>query len=173
MALPIRTERLVVREYREDDLDDIARIFGDPLLAPGDEKPLTRVESRDWIRDELEHFRRDGIGRYAVAWPDSDEVIGGCGLVRRELETGVEVELGYHLRNDLWGRGLATEAALACLDEAQELALPRVIAFIEPGNARSGAVLRRIGMRPETTCDWFGTPHVRWGLDLGGYRSSP
>ena len=76
---------------------------------------MTRAEALAWLEEEIEYRRRDGTGRYAVVLRETGEVVGGCGLVRRELPEGVEIELGYHLRSDLWGRGLATEAARACL----------------------------------------------------------
>jgi RimJ/RimL family protein N-acetyltransferase len=162
VTLPRATARLVIREYRLSDLDDVARVLGDPLVALDDEGPMTRSESLAWLREEMEHTRRDHTGRYAIALRGTGGVIGGCGLVRRELDGGVETELGYHVRSDLWGRGLATEAAAACLEEARERGVSRVIAFIEPGNARSEAVARRVGMLPGETVTWFGKPHVRW-----------
>ncbi len=166
MTLPLTTGRLVIREYTLDDLDDVAEVFADPLVSTGDEKPLDREESRAWLEEEMACARRDGTGRYAIVLRETGRVIGGCGLVRRELPGGVEVELGYHLRSDLWGRGLATEAARACLEEARARGHRRVIAVVEPGNTRSQAVARRIGMQPVGRVEWFGHPHDRWSVEL-------
>ncbi len=166
MTIPRLTARLEIREYTLADLDDVARIFADPELALGGGEPLTREQSRAWLEEEIAYVRRDGTGRYAVVLRETGDVAGGAGLVRRELEDGVEVELGYHLRRDLWGRGLATEAALACVAEARERGLPRLILFIEPGNARSAAVARRAGFAPVRRVEWFGRPHDRWELAL-------
>ena len=82
--------------------------------------------------------------------------------MRREVEGAEELELGYHLRSDLWGRGLATEAAGAMLQEARARGASRVIAFIEPHNRRSQQVARRIGMSVARRTAWFGRPHDLW-----------
>ena len=104
---------------------------------------------------------------------ETGEVVGGCGLVRRELPEGVEIELGYHLRSDLWGRGLATEAARACLDEARERGLDRVIAFIAAGERPLRAAWRAgSACTPSTsatgsvtpTCSGPRTCVLRWTL---------
>jgi ribosomal-protein-alanine N-acetyltransferase len=164
--LPLETERLLIREYGPADLDDVARMFADPAMTLGGDEPLTREQSRAWIEEEIEHVRRDGTGRYAVVLSATGEVVGGCGLVRRELTGGVEIELGYHVRHDLWGRGLATEAALACVAEADARGVRRLIAFIEPGHGASEAVARHIGMHREDRVEWFGRPHDLWALEL-------
>jgi ribosomal-protein-alanine N-acetyltransferase len=167
VTLPLRTPRLEIRDYTLEDADDVARVLGDPRVGLREgQGPMTRAEALAWLQEEIEYRRRDGTGRYAVVLRETGEVVGGCGLVRRELAEGVEIELGYHLRSDLWGRGLATEAARACLDEARERGLGRVVAFIVPGNARSERVALKIGMRPERELEWFGHPHVRWVADL-------
>jgi RimJ/RimL family protein N-acetyltransferase len=174
MTVPITTPRLLIREYTTQDVDDVARVLGDPLVGLREGRgPLTRVGVVAWLEEEIDYVRRDGTGRYALALRDTGEVVGGVGLVRRELTEGVEIELGYHLRSDLWGRGLATEAAAACLDEAGERGLERVIAFILPGNTRSEGVARKVGMRPERERDWFGRPHVQWAADLRATIDAP
>ena len=91
---------------------------------------------------------RDGTGRRAVVLRDSGKVIGGAGLVWRDLESGREIELGYHLHHDYWGQGYATEAAGACLEQARSLGLRRVVSLIYTDNPRSEAVARRLGMSP-------------------------
>jgi [ribosomal protein S5]-alanine N-acetyltransferase len=174
VTLPITTERLVIREYAREDAPDVARVLGDPLLSLGkDEAPMTFAEASAWLEEEMQHRRRDGTGRYAIVLRETGEVVGGCGLVRRELPEGVEFELGYHLRGDLWGAGLATEAARACLDEARERGYARVIAFIEPGNTRSERVALKAGMLPEREREWFGSGHVQWAADLRATIDNP
>ena len=161
MTLPITTPRLVIRDYTMADLDDVAAVLADPLvdMAPhGD----TREASRAWLEEEMEYRRRDGTGRYAMVLRATDRVVGGTGLLRREFDGAVELELAYHVRSDLWGRGLAPEAAAAMLAEARRRGARRVIAFILPDNERSQAVARRIGMRIARRTDWFGRPHDLW-----------
>ena len=178
MTLPIVTERLLIRPYTHHDLDDVAVVLGDPGVALGSDGPLGKDEARRWLAEEIEFEVRDGTGRYAIVLRSSGAVIGGCGLMQRTAgRDGLDgdaaaalgatrvVELGYHLRSEFWGQGLATEAALACLGEARERGLRRLVAFIEPANDRSARVAARIGMRAEALIAWFGTPHVRWAVD--------
>jgi RimJ/RimL family protein N-acetyltransferase len=174
VTLPLCTSRLLIREYTPEDADDVARVLGDPLVGLREGRgPLDREGAVAWLEEEIEYVRRDGTGRYALVLRDTGEVIGGVGLVRRELTEGVEIELGYHLRSDLWGRGLATEAAAACLDEARRRGFERVIAFIVPGNTRSEGVARKVGMLPERERDWFGRVHVQWAADLRATMDLP
>ena len=70
-------------------------------------------------------WRRDGTGRRAVVLGTTGKVIGGAGLVWRDLESGRELELGYHLHHGYWGRGYATEAGAVCLEHARSLGLRR------------------------------------------------
>jgi len=90
--------------------------------------------------------------------------------VWRDLATGREVELGYHLHHAYWGLGYATEAGGACLEHARRLGLRRVISLIYVDNPRSEAVARRLGMAPEGELEWAGLPHRRWVIELGGGR---
>ena len=173
MSLPIDTPRLVVRAYTLADLDDVYDVLSDPLVSLGGEDGKTRDETRAWLAEELEYLRRDGTGRYAIELRETGRVIGGTGLVRRELDGVEELELGYHLRSDLWGRGLATEAALAMLQEARTRGEARVIAFIAPDNQRSQRVARRIGMTLVRRTEWFGRPHDMWVAQLAVADGAP
>jgi ribosomal-protein-alanine N-acetyltransferase len=157
---------MIVREYTLDDLDDVYDVFSDPLVSLGGEDRKTRDQTRAWLVEELEYLRRDRTGRYALELRETGRVVGGTGLVRRELDGVEELELGYHLRSDLWGRGLATEAARAMLQEARARGEARVIAFIEPDNERSKRVARRIGMSLVRRTEWFGRPHDLWVAQL-------
>jgi ribosomal-protein-alanine N-acetyltransferase len=99
------------------------------------------------VRGLIEHQERHGFSKWGVCERASGELVGDCGI--QLLEDGPDVELGFHLRPSVWGRGYATEAAQACLDAAfSGLGLDEVIAIVAPGNAASVRVLEKIGMRP-------------------------
>ena len=103
--------------------------------------------TRERVRDLIEHQERHGFSKWGVKERASGVLVGDCGM--QLLEGGPDVELGYHFRPSVWGRGYATEAAGACLAEAfTKLGIDRVIAIVEPGNAASVRVLEKIGMRP-------------------------
>jgi RimJ/RimL family protein N-acetyltransferase len=87
-------------------------------------------------------------------WPvieiATNEVIGHCGLLEKEVEGQPEIELVYVFRSSAWGKEYATEAALALRDHAFDtLGLKRIIALIDPGNQSSGRVAQKVGMKLE------------------------
>ena len=123
-------------------------VFADPEVmrfsGAGARSPAGTLER---VRGLIEHQERHGFSKWGVRERASGELVGDCGI--QLLEGGPDVELGFHLRPSVWGRGYATEAARACLDAAfAGLGLDQVIAIVAPGNAASVRVLEKIGMRP-------------------------
>ncbi len=125
-------------------------------------RPLDEEGAWRWLEHEMSVVEAGGDGTYAVVLAGENVVIGGIALKRRELDSGVEFELGYHLGRRWWGRGYATEAGRAMLDEARARGLTRVAAFIHPDNWRSQKVAERLGMRLERQIEWAGLPHDLW-----------
>ncbi len=170
MTLALETPRLTVRDYAPADLDDVAEILADPAVFWWEKEPFTRERAQRWLADEMGLAGRDGTGRRAVVLRASGKVIGGAGLVWRDLEGAHVVELGYHLHHGYWGQGYATEAGAACLEHARRLGLHRVVSLIYVDNPRSEAVARRLGMIPERELAWAGLPHRMWALELPASR---
>jgi ribosomal-protein-alanine N-acetyltransferase len=166
----LATPRLRLRELTRDDVDvekrvraDAARVWG---LSP------SRLEPTEaWLERHIAGYARHGFDLWGVELAASGELIGDCGLVRREIAGRDEIELGYHLLEEHWGRGYATEAALACVAHARSLGLRRVVALILPSNLASQAVARHVGMRPGPEVQWFGLTHVLWELSVGQVES--
>jgi len=168
----LETPRLIIRDYTAADLDDVTEILADPAVFWWVKEPFTRERARSWLAEEMGYVARDGIGRRAVVLRSSGKVIGGAGLVWRDLETGREIELGYHLHHGYWGQGYATEAGAACLEYARSLGLRRIVSLIYVDNPRSEAVARRLGLSPERELVWAGLPHRMWVLRLGRRAAS-
>jgi [ribosomal protein S5]-alanine N-acetyltransferase len=166
MALPLHTERLLVREFTMRDLDELARIYADPAVLWWEPAPYTREQTRDMLTVTLGRYRDDGIGEYAVVLSATVQLIGVCGPVYRDIEGERVPELGWDLRRDCWGHGYATEAARGVLAHAAETGLQRVFSLIDPGNSRSQGVARRLDMAIERRVVWAGRPHDLWVLDL-------
>jgi len=167
VRLRLETPRLVVRDYRSADLDDVTEILADPAVFWWVKEPFTRERARSWLDEEMRLTARDGTGRRAIVLRASGKVIGGAGLVWRDLETGREIELGYHLHHAYWGQGYATEAGAAWLEHARTLGLRRIVSLIYVDTPRSEAVARRLGMSAECELVWAGLPHRMWSLRLG------
>jgi len=166
MALPIRTSRLVVREFTRVDVDGLHTVLGDPLVVWWQDAPNTREQTEEALGVILERYRTEGMAEYAVVLHSTGEIVGDCGPVYREVEGERLPELGWDVRSDLWGRGYATEAARAVLTHARDLGLRRVFSLIVPDNVRSRGVAQNLGMTVERRVEWAGRPHDVWALDL-------
>ncbi len=159
----LTTPRLRLRELTPADLDivervraDAHRFWGLPLQSPD--------EVKAWLERHAAGYARNGCDLWGVELASTGELIGDCGLVRREIAGRDEIELGYHLLEEHWGHGYATEAALACVAHARSLGHTRIVALILPSNVPSQAVARHVGMRPGPQVEWFGLPHILWEL---------
>jgi RimJ/RimL family protein N-acetyltransferase len=147
------TERLILREFTLDDLDDMAALFADPEVMRFSLGTKSREQTERWIKGCQEDYspERWGFGLWAVVLKEGGDLIGFCGLSRfDDIDGRPEVEVGYRLARRFWGQGFATEAALATRDCAfQTLGLTRLISIIEPANSASVRVAEKIGM----TCE--------------------
>jgi ribosomal-protein-alanine N-acetyltransferase len=146
----LETARLRLRRFTWDDLDPLAAILGDPEVMKYYPKPFSREETREWIQWNLDLYRDHGFGLWAVILKESGVFLGDCGLTIQVVDGQEDVEVGYHLNKDYWGRGLATEGAGACRDYAfNVVGIKRLIAITDPHNINSHRVAEKIGMTPE------------------------
>jgi RimJ/RimL family protein N-acetyltransferase len=146
----LRTERLLLRQWRPGDLDPFAALNADPVTMEHFPSTLDRVAS-DALAARIEtHIDEHGWGLWATEVVGGDgppaPFIGFVGLAEPAHMPGA-VELGWRLARDHWGRGYAPEAARACLRFAvHELGLAEVVSFTSVGNANSRRVMEKIGM---------------------------
>ncbi|GGC28891.1 N-acetyltransferase [Novosphingobium marinum] len=178
----LETPRLVLRDWREGDLDAFAlhantpavmRWLGGPLDAEGLENLSARVigwQQRFGHTFWLVERRADG-GHLA------GEVLGFCGLKRADAPGSTipgEFEIGWRLREDAWGQGYAREAAEASLDAAFEnFGAREVFALTVIGNRPSWTLMERLGMRRRMELDYFDDRHsdelgsaLVWSIDV-------
>ena len=143
----IETERLLLREFVPDDADALAAVISDPATMRFYPEPRDRAGVESWIERNRQRYRDYGHGLWAMVLKSSGEVVGDCGLARQMVDDVNEIEIGYHLRRDLWGQGLAPEAAGACRDYGFErLGAERLIALIRPANLPSRRVAEKVGL---------------------------
>ena len=111
-------------------------------------RAFSRDETAIWIeRMGRIRYETDGHGLWAMTLRDSGELIGDCGLVTQKVDGERLVEVGWHTRKDLWGRGYAPEAGLACRDHGfASLGLERLISLIQPSHRSSRRVAEKLGM---------------------------
>ena len=162
----LASERLVLRMFRDSDLDDYAEMCGDPdvMRYLGDGNPLSRAEAWRNMALVVGHWQLRGFGLWAVEERRTGFMVGRVGCWQPEGWPGLEV--GWALRRKFWGRGYATEAALVALDHAfNRLGRAHVISLIQPENSPSVAVALRIGMSFEGYSQVMGHPVLMYGIE--------
>ncbi len=154
---PRRTERLVLRGWRDDDRDAWAALNADPEVMRYFEEPLTREQSDAMLDRMAAALEARGWGLWALERLDTGELIGFTGLAvpRHDLPFLPCVEVGWRLARSAWGRGFATEAAREALRVAfDEVELAEVVSFTAVLNTPSRAVMERLGMRRDPAEDF-------------------
>jgi [ribosomal protein S5]-alanine N-acetyltransferase len=147
----LSTTRLLFRRPSMDDRSWWMEYHGNTEairfmpFAAGNEEDCTY-----FIQRSLDRIARDGSCLNVVLDRSASRPVGMVGLLTQEVDGQPELEIGYHLLPSVWGKGYATEAAVACKEFAREHQLaPSVISLIDPGNFNSQAVARRNGMTVE------------------------
>jgi RimJ/RimL family protein N-acetyltransferase len=183
----LRTERLLLRRWRDSDRQPFAALNADPEVMKHFPARLTRAESDSAI-DRLEaFFDQRGFGRWAVEIVATARFIGFTGLSVPQFTAHFmpAVEIGWRLAREAWGHGYATEAARAALtfgfDPAGPLGLTEVVSITSTENVRSQAVMARLGMThdPADDFDYPKLPEghrlrrsVLWRMSADRWRSA-
>jgi Acetyltransferases, including N-acetylases of ribosomal proteins len=133
----IETERLFIRPFTGEDIDELLGVWSDPANERfvGARTPQTTEEVLEWFERWLP---------WGVWERSTGELVGDCGL---SFDVGFGAsELSYGFRRDRWGRGYATEAALACVRHGFDvMGLERIVADVDPANTSSARVLEKCG----------------------------
>lgn len=149
MSMRLETERLILREFTLSDLDVFAWLVADPEVMRFSLKgPMNKEQAGEYLQKRiLEHYSQYGYGLYPVFLKSDNSFIGFVGLISQNIDGESKVELAYRLHPQYWGKGLATEACLAvCEYGFTQLGMHELISIIDPKNARSLEVAKRIGM---------------------------
>ena len=146
----VETSRLTLRPMKEDDLDDMFRIFSDRnVLDAFDLGSFSLEQMRSWLDRNLSHQKEHGYGLSSVILKSNGELIGDCGLEHTDFEGKPCVEVGYDFLSRYWSQGYATEAARAVRDYAlKELRIDpdSMCSFIRRSSRASQRVSEKIGM---------------------------
>ena len=169
MSTPvIATGRLLLREWRAEDREPFAALNADPRVMEFMPALLARAQSDALARASEAHFAARGFGPWAVEVPGVAPFIGFVGLVVPAFAAHFTpaIEIGWRLAAEHWGQGYATEAALASAHHAfAVVGAEELVSFTTPGNLRSRAVMRRIGMTRDPADD-FEHPRLAPGHPL-------
>ena len=168
MKLPIFTERLMLRKLTEEDVDNIFLLDSNPdVMKYVGVSPITeKEESAKMVDNILNQYKNNGTGRLAVIENESNQFIGWCGikLLTDEVNGFKNVyELGYRFLPKFWGKGYATESAIASLDFGfNQLNADKIYAYADIGNESSNHILSKLGFENKgpfhdkgDICNWY------------------
>ena len=169
----LRTERLVLRGWKDSDAEPFAALNADPEVMehfPSTHGPGRSSELMDGAQRQID---RAGYGFWAVEITASGRFAGFVGIsdvTDAALPFAPAVEIGWRLAREFWGQSIAFEAAQACLDFAfDRLGLEQVVAYTTRENVRSRALMKRLGMRRDPAEDFIHpllAPGHRQGLHV-------
>jgi len=153
----IKTERLLLRRWRDSDRLPFQQMNADPRAMEFFPALLSPAESDTLVDRAQAHFDRHGFGPFAVELVEDSTFAGFIGLSVPNFDAPFmpTVEIGWRLAFDCWGRGLATEGARAVIRYAfEELDLDSLVSFTVPENLRSRHVIEKIGMTHDPADDF-------------------
>jgi 3-dehydroquinate dehydratase/shikimate dehydrogenase len=158
--MTIRTERLILRPWQEDDLEPFAQLNADPRVREYFPGVLSRQESNAFVKLMSDHIQRYGWGLWAASLIQTGEFIGFIGLQNVDFQAPFNklspaVEIGWRLAFNHWGKGYATEGAIAALQYGFEaLGVKEIVSFTAVPNMRSRHVMEKIGMQHDPKDDF-------------------
>jgi RimJ/RimL family protein N-acetyltransferase len=157
----IRSQRLLLRHWREADREPFAAMNADPAVREHLQGTMTRQASDAFVDAIVDHWRTNGWGLWALEVPDVQPFIGYVGLWPADYVTGEPmVEVGWRLARRQWGNGYASEAAREALRFGfGQLAIDEIVSFTVAQNVRSIRVMERIGLLRDPAGD-FDHPRV-------------
>jgi RimJ/RimL family protein N-acetyltransferase len=165
---------MVLRPWREEDAPELQRLFADPEVRGNRSIPRERVAR--FAEGSLAQWRVNGFGPWAAIDRATRAWIGRIGLDQLDDDwPGPDrVEVGFELGRQWWGRGLATEGALAALAFGfEEHGLPRIISVTAAAHAAARRVMEKLGLAYEGTCHWKSpdVPVVWYAMDRAAWAA--
>lgn len=150
----IETERLILRRWREEDLEPFSLMNSDVRVMEYFPKLLSQEETKAFIERISRHMDNHRYGLFACELKETGKFIGYVGLAIPNIETEFTpcVEIGWRLAFDYWGNGYATEGAKAVLKFGfEEVGLNEILSWTVPANMRSRRIMEKIGMKQDAT----------------------
>lgn len=143
----LETERLILRQYTQDDFDALYEILSDPETMQHYPKPYDTKGTQRWLDWNFQNYSEYGFGLWAVVLKESGEFIGDCGITMQTIDGEELPEIGYHIHKKHWRKGLGGEAACAVRDWAFEhTPYDRLYSYMTSSNTASYSTAASIGM---------------------------
>jgi RimJ/RimL family protein N-acetyltransferase len=172
VAGELKTERLTLRPWRVEDAEAALPVYGEsnvarwlsPAMDPVADADAMRLVLQQWIGEDAR--LTTPAGRWAIEQTDEHRLVGGAVLLPLPPR-GEDLEMGWQLHPDVWGRGYAVEAGRAVARWAFDEGYDEILAVARPANTRAQATARRIGM------EWVGETEKYYDLRLQVFRLRP
>ena len=162
----LETERLLLRPYRLEDLDDLHAMFSDPDHMRWYPEPFSREGSLQWLEKQIAGYESRGYALWIVEDRRTGAFLGTAGPSLQIVEGVDEVEIGWHTRPGRKGEGIAPEAGAAARDWAfANLDVDHLISLVRPENTGSNRVAQKIGMHVDREVDYKGLRHHVYRID--------
>lgn len=154
MKAIITSERFYLREKSIEDAQDMYSLNADPevIKYTGDPPFANPQEAKVFIQN-YDHFAKHGFGRWVIVDKKSKKYLGWCGLKKH---TDGMIDLGYRIKKEYWGCGIASECAKACIEYGfEQLGIPEIVGRSAKANIASIRILQKVGMQywKDDTCD--------------------
>jgi ribosomal-protein-alanine N-acetyltransferase len=151
MDVYIETERLIIRNFEDSDVNGIFKLDSDPDVHTylGNNPIKTIDQAKEIIDGVKKQYETNGMGRLAIIDKKTEEFIGWSGIkYEQEVREFDYYDLGYRLRKKYWGKGIATEASIESLNYGfDELKLQKIGAGADIDNIASNRVLQKVGFK--------------------------
>ena len=160
------TDRLRLRPYRPEDVDLLHPLFSDPEHMRFYPDTYSSERSEEWVARQLASSAEHRYGLWIVEERAAGGFLGTVGPTLQVVEGVEEVELGWHIRKDRWGEGIAPEAAVASRDWCwANLDVDHLISLVRPENDPSARVAEKIGMHLDRIAPYKGLAHSVYRID--------
>ncbi|MFN6519004.1 MAG: GNAT family N-acetyltransferase [Nostoc sp. CreGUA01] len=158
----------MLREFQEQDVSQLAPILANPrVMKFSPTGILSASQTQAKIVSFMISYKAFGFGKWAVILKESNQLIGYCGIAIEQIENVNEPEIGYRLDPEFWGKGLASEAALATIQYGfEQLKFPYILGIVERANTASIRVLGKLGMKHERRTIFHGVEMDIYRLNI-------
>jgi ribosomal-protein-alanine N-acetyltransferase len=166
----LETTRLILRPFTENDVDAVFALRNDAEMMRFIRPPQKhRRETENWVNLVSSRWQSEKIGIGAIVEKQSRLLIGWCGLWRL-TETG-EIELGYAIAKEFWGKGMATEAARRFLEYGfNELNIEKIASVARPENMPSRRVMEKTGMHFDYLGEFYDREMVHYSIEKADWN---
>ena len=174
MKIFIETEKFILREILETDVEGMYALDSDPEVHKYlGNNPIANMDAAlATIQHVRKQYEENGIGRWAIIDKASNEFVGWAGLkYEQNLRTNFNYyDIGYRLLRKYWGKGIASEAAKVSLEYGfNQLNINEIFAAAQVGNAASNKILTNIGLKFIETFEYGGALTNWYGLNKSEY----